>query len=981
VIYAVGVGQAQAVQLVFGGDLGFDPATDASIVNGEVILSAGSNVAARDFIAAPGAAPANLLVGNVNVTSTFSAFATGDATVGADGNGDSVFESDVSVRGTASAGLYANGGNVAVIGDVRISSDAIGGDIGATDDPALADATAGIARLVAEDGALLLVQGDVTVTANATGGGGPDGGDATGGIAGLIAMGGNIQVGGEIVATADAIGGDASVGFGGQGGAAEGGTAFVQAQSPGIGQLIGNSASLSVNATGGAGGAGNGSIEAGAGGEARAGLYDAAINTGGAFVLAGREQGNVALTEVVLEAIGTGGAGGTGAAGQAGGAGGAAYGGTTQIGSFTGDAASSLVGSISQFISAAANSSATGGAGGAGPAGAGAGGDATSGVAYVTGTSGGLVIGNDVDLIANAQGGAGGIGGDATGLQAGLSALGDMEIADVSIQVRTLAGAGGDGSLGSATGGNLVVETGAGVFGSIGSIRVTNLNGDVTTQGGVATSTPGTADLLVPVGEALFTSFQVTSAEAQGGQIAPAASRVSTGGLVTFLDFAQWQVQGDIEISTTGSGLILGGLDPNTPTAALNFLSVNGTITVAGANDEVISLGGASLSFVSNDLEISDGARIGALNLSLFANDTGEVVTLGGTEPGPGYTLTQAEAERIEADSVFFGGSDVVVRDLTIGGSIDEGPSLVELEADNVSVQGALVYLAGPGDVLSIDAVDEQGGGVLEVITPTGSISVNDGETLSGRLEIEAGTTIVADAELAERIRADPDFDGLAEALATNDGPDNPEGYLQAAIIEFSFDGEPGEPQKGVYIQNSGSDTLFGGVATRVPGLIFTLEDDDDEAAQVRLIGYGAGLDASDNVVTGPAYFNGVEFGEAPRITYSDDSELNGLFVNTGLPARPGLDQLEGGAIVGSEIVAGPLAQVVTPETGEEERDIAFGAAFPGLIDAADLTLESMIDQPVASGGDSAQWRGGEDDKDEDEEDDDAEANGDGQEP
>ena len=183
------------------------------------------------------------------------------------------------------------------------------------------------------------------------------------------------------------------------------------------------------------------------------------------------------------------------------------------------------------------------------------------------------------------------------------------------------------------------------------------------------------------------------------------------------------------------------------------------------------------------------------------------------------------------------------VRDLTITGTPDDGPSFVELEADNVSVQGALVYLAGPEDTLSINVGGDEGGGLLEVITPTGSISVNDGETLAGRLEIEAATTIVADAELTERIKADPNFDGLAEALATNNGPDNPEGYLQASAIEFSFDGEVGESQKSVFIQNSGNDTTFGGVATRVGGLVFALEDDDDEAATVRLFGYGAGLD------------------------------------------------------------------------------------------------------------------------------------------
>ncbi|WP_114952802.1 beta strand repeat-containing protein [Sphingosinicella terrae] len=1096
-IYAVGVGQAQAVQLVFSGNLGFDPATSASIVNGEVILSAGFDVSGREFPDAFRGAGNN--EGNASVrivgggySSGVTGLATTDFTVDASATGSVNFDSDVRIAGFSNASIVAgagesitiggsaivsaddiknftvanlavtaqldaqggvaritaaDGGTIAIGGDAQVSAnaraandgvrnlsgDATGGDaqifassggqitidgamtasadargsdsyggggsgtgglavIGvnggtlfAAGDVAVSAAgqggfgiggipgsdpgtggngSGGNAQIFAENGNLTL--GNATVSADAAGGNGTSGGDAIAGNAGIITLGGEIQVDGDIVASADGVGGNASEGFGGQGGAAEGGTAYVQAQSPGIGRLIGAAATVTANATGGAGGAGDGgSVAAGAGGEARAGLFDGAINSGGAFVLAGREQANLALTDIRLEAVGTGGAGGVGGAGQAGGAGGAAFGGTTQLGSFTGDATSSLLGSVMQFDTAVALSSATGGAGGAGPAGAGAGGDASSGVAYVTATSGGLVIGNDVDLISDAQGGAGSTGGDATGLQAGLSTAGAIEIADVNIQVRTLGGAGASGGAGAATGGNLLVETAAGAFGSVGTVLVESLNGDITTQGDVATSTPGTVDLVVPVGEAVFTNIQVAALEDTPGQLTPAASQVSTGGLISFLETAQFTVDGDIEISTTGSGQILGGPDIDTPTALVSFSSLNGAITISGVNDEIINLGAQTLSLASDDIEILEGARIGALDLSLNANDTGEVVTLGGDEQGPGYTLTQAEAARIEGESIGFNGGDIVVRDLTITGSPDDGPSFVELEADNVSVQGALVYLAGSGDTLSIDAAD----GVLEVITPTGSISVNDGETLAGRLEIEAATTIVADAELAARIRQDPDFEGLAEALAENSGPNNPEGYLQAATIVFSFDGEPGEPPKAVFIQNSGDDTTFGGVATRVPGLVFALEDDDDEAVQLRVIAYGAGLDASGNVVTGSAYFDGIAFGEAPAITYSDDSEFNGLFVNTGLPARPGLGQVEGGAIVGSEVISGPLAQVVTFEPGEEDRDVAFGAAFPTLIDTADLVIDAAIDQAVASGGDAALWRAGADQDDEDDED------------
>ncbi|WP_129794518.1 hypothetical protein [Sphingosinicella sp. CPCC 101087] len=1103
-IYAVGVGQTQAVQLLFSGNLGFDPATDASIVNGEIVLSAGYNITSITSDGSPAtgdplfggpcdgcgadpvsASPASIIVDGGSFTSNLVGRAVTDflvasttatpsfsgdlimqagsrAHVGARVTGElltiggnleistddlknfAVANPSVTRELDAQGGqslLYAeNGGNIDVAGDVRVTADArpgtnsvlgtsgsatggearifaagggsitidggtrvsasaqsylsfggaspVGGDStgGAASAAAFdgssvvifgdveidasatagfgstADGVAGIARLVTESGGSALALGNVTVTANANGGGGPDGGAAAAGSAGILAIGGQIQINGAIGVAADAVGGNAS-GFGGQGGSGEGGTAFIQAESPGAGRFFGGSATITANGFGGTGGAGDGgSVAAGAGGEGRGGLFDNQIDSGGAFALAGIDEGDLTLLDVTLEAIGTGGAGGAGGAGQGGGAGGAAFGGTAQLGSYRGEASGNFGGSVAQFVTAVANASAAGGAGGAGPAGAGDGGAATGGLAIVTGTSGGQVSVDTIGLLSNAEGGTGATGGAAIGGRAGISATGDIGIGTATLEARALSAGGATGGAGAVVGGNILIETGAGLGGSVGNIEVGSLAGDITSLGDVATSTPGTTDLLVPVGEAQFTTFGVAATEEQAGQVAPAASRISTGGLVTFLESAQWQVQGDIEISTTGSGRILGGPDPNTPTAFLNFFSANGTISIAGVNDDIINLGGQGLSLVSNDLEILEGARIGAVDVSLIANDTGELVTLGGAEQGPGYTLTQDEAARVEAQSVFFNGTDVVVRDLTITGAPDGGPSFVELEADNVSVQGALVYVAGPEDTLSIDVA----GGLLEVITPTGSISVNDGETLSGRLEIEAGTTIVADAELTARIKADPNFDGLADALATNNGPDNPEGYLQASIIEFSFDGEPGEPQKAVYIQNSGDDTTFGGTATRVPGLIFRLEDDDDEAAQVRLIGYGAGLDQGGGAVTNSAYANSVDFGEGQGITYTDDSEFNATFVTTGLPARPSPGGEGGGAIQGSEIVIGPLAQLVIPEPGEEERDLAFGGAFPALIGTADLTLDSMIDQGVASGGDNARWRTGADEREED---------------
>ena len=82
-------------------------------------------------------------------------------------------------------------------------------------------------------------------------------GDATGGEAGVYAMFGTIAVDGSVQLSADAIGGDATVGFGGNGGNALGGTAYVQAdgsEEEGARLTIAGDATMLASGRGGVGG-------------------------------------------------------------------------------------------------------------------------------------------------------------------------------------------------------------------------------------------------------------------------------------------------------------------------------------------------------------------------------------------------------------------------------------------------------------------------------------------------------------------------------------------------------------------------------------------------------------------------------------------------------------------------------------------------------------------------------------------------------
>src|SRR5690606_25899397 len=99
-IYAVGVGQAQAVQLVFGGNLGFAPATSASVGNGEIILAAGYDVEGRDFPDAFRGAgyndgDASVILAADDFSSSVTGIATTDFSVGAGPSGSANFASDL----------------------------------------------------------------------------------------------------------------------------------------------------------------------------------------------------------------------------------------------------------------------------------------------------------------------------------------------------------------------------------------------------------------------------------------------------------------------------------------------------------------------------------------------------------------------------------------------------------------------------------------------------------------------------------------------------------------------------------------------------------------------------------------------------------------------------------------------------------------------------------------------------------------------
>lgn len=75
--------------------------------------------------------------------------------------------------------------------------------------------------------------------------------------------------------------------------------------------------------------------------------------------------------------------------------------------------------------------------------------------------------------------------------------------------------------------------------------------------------------------------------------------------------------------------------------------------------------------------------------------------------------------------------------------------------------------------------------------------------------------------------------------------------------------------------------------------------------------------------------------------------------------------------VVASDVVLGPVQAAVAESPAEaaaeeESSTASFGVTFTGLVDTSDITLEALIDEPVASGGDSSLWVGDGDGADDD---------------
>jgi len=265
-IYLVAVPKNQAITAILQGDVGFDPAVNAAVENGQIVLSAGYSVigGVPDRFADFGAPPVPGLASSFHIrggtiTSDLFGYAVTDMLASGLATGSLAFQQDVSLFGGVRAHLFAGPNQIVTVGGNALVSAAHNRTI----DFNPIDLFGGEA-LIFSQGGTLDIFGNATVDASAQGVVNvvtSIAGNGTGGNAGIFADGGSVRIRGATQVLATGAGGalDLSPDRGGTG---VGGNARVEGRNGGLVQLDGN---LMMDASG-TGSRSNGSVNPGANG-------------------------------------------------------------------------------------------------------------------------------------------------------------------------------------------------------------------------------------------------------------------------------------------------------------------------------------------------------------------------------------------------------------------------------------------------------------------------------------------------------------------------------------------------------------------------------------------------------------------------------------------------------------------------------------------------------------------------------------------
>jgi len=590
-----------------------------------------------------------------------------------------------------------------------------------------------------------------------------------------------------------------------------------------------------------------------------------------------------------------------------------------------------------------------------------------------------------VDLFANAFGSPSATGASSGEATAGVSSIvvnGDSTVdanfVSLITEARTTFGS-------DARGGVATIDLGFDGASGIPEVNLSSVIMDVDAIGGGDDSGIGNF-----AGEMLIQAFQGTltiddlSGTGAADILTPdpgPTGLIATGGDILINDTMQFTVFTDFLVET-GQNSIVGGPSLAAPTADINILS-EGTIIILGDDDNFIGFGGQSMMLTSRELDILDGARIGAVDLTLVSLDTDNPMFLGdggGTVSFAdtiGYELTQAEASRIDATNVTIqqplvdndgnDDPDIVIGNITAFGSLDDGVSNIFIEALGGT---AIVRVEGQVDFVDTDITDTftiSAEGQIEIVTPGGIRVLNPAGDPGGALFLSSNNIWVGDSDLIALLQDDASFAGRNDQLrVAAAGSDDPLGYVRARQVSIEF-------ADTFLVRNTGDSVEQGGILVGDGGL--SIFGSDNSEGDLDAFAYGARLDSQGNLITGEDFFNEVNFnndGSTGSVTYTDASEFNDCIINTGEcpttgpgpdpdpPVEPPVEPPSEGSeevsipLNNPNVIEGPIMSVSPIAAAPAVLDEEFGIDFPAFIAEPDEQDEEEIDDPVSSGGDSS---------------------------
>lgn len=385
------------------------------------------------------------------------------------------------------------------------------------------------------------------------------------------------------------------------------------------------------------------------------------------------------------------------------------------------------------------------------------------------------------------------------------------------------------------------------------------------TGGSVTFGGPVTADTVLVAAGGAFTAGAITSTArtaVEAGGLASFTGRVSGGAISV--------TSSDIEIASTGS-----------------LQAPGGTVTLVSINQSQAIIGDvANPASGAYRLDNGEFGRISGGSVEIYALDNSEqaidmlIGDLTITGPNAGSTIEDSEGYLLFATGV----------------SEDEDPSGAIRIVGAVSGTGF-----GPANEIKFNT------GIFEIDAATGSLRVEDSPgTLGGIVDIEADHIHIAGAEILERLRQDPLYEGRANDLNQPGNIDRPEGVISALGLEFY-------PGRTLYIQNTGT-------ASEPAGFFATLENSDieppgfenSEAPPVDVIINGRFQTASGDI-SGRAAFDAIVANAEGFAGFTDTSQINGCVFSTGACAIGFVDEGMPPPVSSAEI------DVLTEDQAEEE--------------------------------------------------------------